>query len=77
MGPGPANAPSRILMDLHVDAGGDCIARAGGSLSEPGRDDSFVSLNRLGLPGWSRNQDAGVAPDLKRQNAIRVNWWVA
>jgi len=70
--PDGQSTPSQILVILHEEGGGDFIAETGRSLAAPGREQSFVSLSRFQLAGWSNDAD-GIL-DLKRVSDIRIGW---
>lgn len=72
--PAGQKTASQILVILHEEGGGDFVASTGRLLSEPGRERSFLPLNRLELAGWSRDKDADGALDLKRVSDIRIGW---
>ncbi len=66
------STPSRILVILHEEDGGDFIAETGRSLSASGRERTFVALNRFQLAGWSKDDDGVLDP--KRVACIRIGW---
>jgi hypothetical protein len=70
--PPDQKTPSRLLVILHEDGGGDFIADTGRSLSGPGHERSYVPLSRFQHAGWSKDDD-GVL-DAKRVSDIRVGW---
>ena len=45
---------------------------SGRSLGSPGREVSFIPLNRFQLAGWSKDADGEL--DLRRVEEIRVGW---
>ena len=63
---------NQILVILHEEGGGDFLAETGRSLAGPGREQTFVALNRFKLAGWS--QDADGVLDLKKVSEIRIGW---
>jgi hypothetical protein len=64
--------PSQILVILHEAGGGDFIAETGRSLAAPGREQTFVALNRFQLAGWSHDADSVL--DLRKVGEIRIGW---
>ncbi len=70
--PDGQSMPSQLLVILHEEGGGDFIAETGRSMSAPGRERTFIALNRFQLAGWSKDAD-GVL-DLKRVSDIRIGW---
>lgn len=70
--PGGQATPSQLLAILHEQGGGDFLAETGRSLAAPGRERTFIALNRFQLAGWSKDAD-GVL-DLKHVADIRVGW---
>jgi hypothetical protein len=64
--------PSRLLVILHEDGGGDFLADTGRSLSGPAHERSYVPLNRFQHAGWSKDDD-GVL-DAKRVSDVRIGW---
>lgn len=63
---------NQVLVILHEEGGGDFLAETGRSLAGPGREQTFVALNRFKLAGWS--QDADGVLDLKKVSEIRIGW---
>jgi hypothetical protein len=70
--PSGQKTPSRLLVILHEDGGGDFLADTGRSLSGPGHERSYVPLSRFQHAGWSKDED-GVL-DAKRVTDIRIGW---
>ncbi|MHC4436335.1 MAG: glycosyl hydrolase [Planctomycetota bacterium] len=66
------STPSRLLVILNEEGGGDFIAETGRSLTVTGRERTFVALSRFQLAGWSKDAD-GIL-DLKRLSDIRIGW---
>jgi hypothetical protein len=66
------STPSRLLVILHEEGGGDFLAETGRSLAAPGPERTSVALSRLQLAGWSKDAD-GVL-DLQRVGDIRIGW---
>jgi hypothetical protein len=64
--------PSQLLVILHEEGGGDFLAETGRSLAAPGRERTFVALNRFQLAGWSKDADGVLDP--KRIGDIRIGW---
>jgi hypothetical protein len=63
---------NHLLVILHEEGGGDFIAEAGRSLAAPGRERSFIPLNRFQLAGWSKDED-GIL-NSQRVSDIRIGW---
>jgi len=70
--PDGQTTPSQLLVILHEAGGGDFIAYTSRSLAAPGRERTFVPLNRFQLAGWSKDAD-GVL-DLSKVAEIRIGW---
>jgi len=70
--PDGQSTPSRLLVILREEGGGDFITETGRSLAAPGRERTFVALSRFQLAGWSKDSD-GIL-DLKRVGDILIGW---
>jgi hypothetical protein len=70
--PAGQRTPSRLLVILREDQGGDFLADTGRSLSGPARELSYVPLSRFQHAGWSKDDD-GVL-DLRRVSDISIGW---
>ncbi|MEN6309153.1 MAG: glycosyl hydrolase, partial [Anaerohalosphaeraceae bacterium] len=70
--PDGQSTPSRLLVILHEEGGGDFIAETSRSLSASGRERIFIAMNRFQLAGWSKDGDGVLDP--KRVACIRVGW---
>jgi hypothetical protein len=66
------NTANQILVIIHEEGGGDFIAETGRSLAVPGREQTFVALNRFKLAGWSKDVDGLLDP--RKVSDIRIGW---
>lgn len=70
--PEDQRAPAQLLLILHEKGGADYMANTGRLLSSPGYEQSWVSLDRFQLAGWSQDANGRLDPD--DISEIRVGW---
>lgn len=70
--PDSQRAPTQLLLILHERSGADYLAQVGRFLNSPGHEQSWVTLDRFQLAGWSNDPNGRLDPaDITE---LRVGW---